>query len=59
MSDPEQMYRLHRYFSEIELQRTYDEIAKLQVSRFPGVTNLTGSVTKTFVASKCFLLTQK
>lgn len=41
MSDPEQMYRLHRYFSEIELQRTYDEIAKLQVSRFPGVTNLT------------------
>ncbi|RVE57752.1 hypothetical protein OJAV_G00202270 [Oryzias javanicus] len=30
VSDPEQMYRLHRYFSEIELQRTYDEIAKLQ-----------------------------
>uniref|UniRef100_A0A8D3CVI4 Hexosyltransferase n=1 Tax=Scophthalmus maximus TaxID=52904 RepID=A0A8D3CVI4_SCOMX len=30
VSDPEQMYRLHRYFTEIELQRTYDEIAKLQ-----------------------------
>uniref|UniRef100_A0A673AWB2 Hexosyltransferase n=1 Tax=Sphaeramia orbicularis TaxID=375764 RepID=A0A673AWB2_9TELE len=24
------MYRLHRYFTEIELQKTYDEIAKLQ-----------------------------
>lgn len=32
VSDPEQMYQLHRYFSEIELQKTYDEIAKLQVS---------------------------
>lgn len=32
VSDPEQMYRLHRYFTEIELQKTYDEIAKLQVS---------------------------
>ncbi|XP_028249906.1 chondroitin sulfate synthase 2 [Parambassis ranga] len=30
VSDPEQMYRLHRYFTEIELQKTYDEIAKLQ-----------------------------
>lgn len=30
VSDPEQMYRLHKHFSEIELQRTYDEIAKLQ-----------------------------
>ncbi|KAM4559067.1 chondroitin sulfate synthase 2 [Odontesthes bonariensis] len=30
VSDPEQIYRLHRYFSEIELQKTYDEIAKLQ-----------------------------
>ncbi|XP_036966664.1 chondroitin sulfate synthase 2 [Acanthopagrus latus] len=30
VSDPEQMYRLHRFFSEIELQKTYDEIAKLQ-----------------------------
>ncbi|XP_061774313.1 chondroitin sulfate synthase 2 [Nerophis ophidion] len=30
VSDPEQMYQLHRYFTEIELQKTYDEIAKLQ-----------------------------
>ncbi|KAM8749141.1 chondroitin sulfate synthase 2 [Acanthopagrus schlegelii] len=30
VSDPEQMYRLHRFFSEIELRKTYDEIAKLQ-----------------------------
>ncbi|KAM6934467.1 chondroitin sulfate synthase 2 [Xenentodon cancila] len=30
VSDPEQMYQLHRYFSEIELQKTYDEIATLQ-----------------------------
>lgn len=34
MSDPEQMYRLHRYFTELELQKTYDEIAKLQVNWF-------------------------
>jgi hypothetical protein len=32
VSDPEQMYRLHRHFTELELQRTYNEIAKLQVS---------------------------
>lgn len=32
VSDPEQMYQLHRYFTEMELQKTYDEIAKLQVS---------------------------
>ncbi|CAL8370795.1 unnamed protein product [Arctogadus glacialis] len=30
VSDPEQMYRLHRHFTELELQRTYNEIAKLQ-----------------------------
>ncbi|KAM9343021.1 chondroitin sulfate synthase 2 [Pholidichthys leucotaenia] len=30
VSDPEQIYRLHRYFTQIELQKTYDEIAKLQ-----------------------------
>lgn len=30
VSDPEQMYRLHRYFTQIELQKTYDDIAKLQ-----------------------------
>ncbi|XP_041720289.1 chondroitin sulfate synthase 2 [Coregonus clupeaformis] len=30
VSDPEQMYRLHKHFTEIELQRTYDEIEKLQ-----------------------------
>ncbi|XP_056145765.1 chondroitin sulfate synthase 2 [Lampris incognitus] len=30
VSDPEQMYRLHKHFTEIELQKTYDEIAKLQ-----------------------------
>lgn len=30
VSDPELMYRLHRYFTEIELKKTYDEIAKLQ-----------------------------
>lgn len=37
VSDPEQMYRLHRYFTEIELQKTYDEIAKLQVNWFSNV----------------------
>uniref|UniRef100_A0AAV2K1D8 Hexosyltransferase n=1 Tax=Knipowitschia caucasica TaxID=637954 RepID=A0AAV2K1D8_KNICA len=30
VSEPEQMYRLHRFFTQIELQRTYQEIAKLQ-----------------------------
>ncbi|KAK0145213.1 Chondroitin sulfate synthase 2 [Merluccius polli] len=30
VSDPEQMYRLHKHFTELELQRTYSEIAKLQ-----------------------------
>ncbi|KAJ8282303.1 hypothetical protein COCON_G00048220 [Conger conger] len=30
VSDPEQMYRLHKHFTEIELQRTYSEIEKLQ-----------------------------
>ena len=32
VSDPEQMYRLHRHFTKIELRRTYDEITKLQVN---------------------------
>ena len=45
VSDPEQMYRLHRHFTEIELQKTYDEIAKLQVSCFSSVTQ---SKIKTF-----------
>lgn len=35
VSEPEQMYRLHKHFTQLELQRTYNEIAKLQVSRFP------------------------
>ncbi|KAI4880662.1 hypothetical protein NFI96_013449 [Prochilodus magdalenae] len=30
VSSPEQMYHLHRYFSERELQKTYEEIKKLQ-----------------------------
>ncbi|KAJ0070005.1 hypothetical protein NL108_000246, partial [Boleophthalmus pectinirostris] len=30
VSDPEQMYRLHRFFTQLELQKTYEEIAKLQ-----------------------------
>ncbi|XP_052421812.1 chondroitin sulfate synthase 2 [Carassius gibelio] len=30
VSDPEQMYRLHKHFTEIELQKTYEEIRKLQ-----------------------------
>ncbi|KAL4608985.1 chondroitin sulfate synthase 2-like [Arapaima gigas] len=30
VSNPEQMYRLHKRFTELELQRTYDEIEKLQ-----------------------------
>ncbi|XP_048868696.1 chondroitin sulfate synthase 2 isoform X2 [Brienomyrus brachyistius] len=30
VSDPELMYRLHKMFTEIELQRTYQEIEKLQ-----------------------------
>uniref|UniRef100_A0A8C4S6U8 Hexosyltransferase n=1 Tax=Erpetoichthys calabaricus TaxID=27687 RepID=A0A8C4S6U8_ERPCA len=29
--DPVQMYKLHKRFTEIELQKTYDEIEKLQV----------------------------
>lgn len=32
VSDPEQMYRLHRFFTEIELQKAYGEIVRLQVS---------------------------
>ncbi len=31
VSDPEQMYRLHKHFTEIELQKTYEEIEQLQV----------------------------
>ncbi|XP_062852899.1 chondroitin sulfate synthase 2 isoform X1 [Trichomycterus rosablanca] len=30
VSSPEQIYRLHRYFAERELQKTYEEIKKLQ-----------------------------
>ncbi|XP_052461731.1 chondroitin sulfate synthase 2-like [Carassius gibelio] len=30
VSDPEQMYRLHKHFTEIQLQKTYEEIEKLQ-----------------------------
>ncbi|KAL6484234.1 hypothetical protein MHYP_G00062790, partial [Metynnis hypsauchen] len=30
VSDPEQMYRLHKHFTQIELQKTYEEIEKLQ-----------------------------
>ncbi|XP_072539818.1 chondroitin sulfate synthase 2 [Salminus brasiliensis] len=30
VSSPEQMYYLHRYFTEKELQKTYEEIKKLQ-----------------------------
>nr|XP_023695748.1 chondroitin sulfate synthase 2 [Paramormyrops kingsleyae] len=30
VTEPEQMYRLHKHFTEIELQQTYDEIQKLQ-----------------------------
>ncbi|KAG7253232.1 hypothetical protein CRUP_017410 [Coryphaenoides rupestris] len=30
VSEPEQMYRLHKHFTQLELQRTYNEIAKLQ-----------------------------
>nr|XP_023663188.1 chondroitin sulfate synthase 2-like [Paramormyrops kingsleyae] len=30
ISDPELMYKLHKMFTEIELQRTYQEIEKLQ-----------------------------
>lgn len=32
VSDPDQMYRLHRFFTEIELHKAYSEIVKLQVS---------------------------
>lgn len=31
VSDPEQMYRLHSFFTQMELQRTYSEIVRLQV----------------------------
>ncbi|XP_063069657.1 chondroitin sulfate synthase 2 [Engraulis encrasicolus] len=30
VSDPDQMYRLHKYFTQIELQKSYEEIEKLQ-----------------------------
>lgn len=29
--DPVQMYRLHKYFAQVELERTYQEIQQLQV----------------------------
>lgn len=29
--DPLQMYRLHKYFAQVELERTYQEIQQLQV----------------------------
>lgn len=32
VSDPEQMYRLHKHFAQIELQETYKEIEQLQVT---------------------------
>lgn len=31
VTSAELMYRLHKHFTEIELQRTYEEIEKLQV----------------------------
>lgn len=31
VSDPAQMYRLHKFFTEIELQESYQEIERLQV----------------------------
>lgn len=31
VSHPEQMYHLHRFFTEIELQKAYSEIVRLQV----------------------------
>lgn len=31
VTSAELMYRLHKQFTEIELQRTYEEIEKLQV----------------------------
>ena len=46
VSDPEQMYRLHRFFTELELQRTYEEIAKLQVSCFQSLASHKSSLTK-------------
>ncbi|XP_028846662.1 chondroitin sulfate synthase 2 isoform X2 [Denticeps clupeoides] len=30
VSNPEQMYRLHKHFTQLELQKTYEEIQKLQ-----------------------------
>lgn len=33
--DPLQMYRLHKYFAQVELERTYQEIQQLQVR--PGM----------------------
>lgn len=33
--DPLQMYRLHKYFAQVELERTYQEIQQLQVR--PGL----------------------
>lgn len=31
VTDPQQMYRLHSFFTALELQRTYSEILRLQV----------------------------
>lgn len=30
--DPVQMYRLHKHFAQLELEKTYQEIEQLQVS---------------------------
>lgn len=55
VSSPEQMYHLHRYFTERELQKTYEEIKKLQVKVssffffFIFLSVMTGSVTRSFI----------
>lgn len=49
--DPLQMYRLHKYFAQVELERTYQEIQQLQVR--PG---LSGRVLVLFVIPVWFLV---
>lgn len=49
--DPLQMYRLHKYFAQVELERTYQEIQQLQVR--PG---MAGRVLVLFVIPVGFLV---
>lgn len=49
--DPLQMYRLHKYFAQVELERTYQEIQQLQVR-----SGLTGRALVPFVIPVGFVV---